>query len=275
MATFCALHNVETKEREETTMVEGPGKALKTINLNEPRAQVHLGHVGADQEQRWYLDSGASNHMTGSKASFSELDDDVTDMLCSSIISLGQLYECGSEVLIKDRVLRIRDQEQRLLTKVKRSLNWLYLLDLKVEQPVCLVVSFNVLGRLEKMVQGLPHIKHGGKLCDSYLAGKQRRLPFPKVAKYHAKEALELIHSDLCGPITPTTNGGRRYFLLLVDYCSHYMWLQLLTSKDEAATTIKKFKTHAEAESGKKLCVLRTDSGGEFTSVEFVAYCTD
>jgi len=30
-----------------------------------------------------------------------------------------------------------------------------------------------------------------------------------------------------------------------------------------------------EAESGKKLCLLRTDRGGEFTSVEFAAYCTD
>ena len=51
------------------------------------------------------------------------------------------------------------------------------------------------------------------------------------------------------------------------------MWLQLLTSKDEAAEAIKKFKAHVEAESGKKLRVLRTDRGGEFTSVEFVAYC--
>ena len=86
--------------------------------------------------------------MTGSKAAFSELDDDVTGMvnfsdgsrvaiqgcgtiifrcqngehhaltdvyyilqLCSSIISIGQLDELGSEVLIKDGVLRIRDQE--------------------------------------------------------------------------------------------------------------------------------------------------------------------
>ena len=78
MATFYALHNIEVEEREEATMVEGSGKALKTVNLDEPRAQVHLGRVGADQEQRWYLDSGASNHMTGSKESFSELDDDVT-----------------------------------------------------------------------------------------------------------------------------------------------------------------------------------------------------
>ena len=113
--------------------------------------------------------------MTGSKEAFSELDGHVTGTVkfgdgsrvtirgCgtiifryqngehraltnvyyilqprSSIISISQLDERGSEVLIKDGVLRIRDREQRLLAKVKRSRNWLYLLDLKVEQPVCL-----------------------------------------------------------------------------------------------------------------------------------------
>ena len=59
--------------------------------------------------------------------------------LRSSIISIEQLDERGSKVLIKDGVLRIRDREQRVLAKVKRSRNRLYLLDLKVEQPVCLV----------------------------------------------------------------------------------------------------------------------------------------
>ena len=48
MVTFCALHDVKAMEREEATMVEGPGKALKTVNLDEPRVQVHLGRVGAD-----------------------------------------------------------------------------------------------------------------------------------------------------------------------------------------------------------------------------------
>ena len=60
-----------------------------------------------------------------------------------------------------------------------------------------------------------------------------------------------------------------------MDDCSHYMWLQLLTSKDEATVAIKKLKTRAEAESGKKLRVLRTDRGGEFTSVEFATYYAD
>ena len=66
-------------------------------------------------------------------------------------------------------------------------------------------------------------------------------------------DALKLIHGDLCGPIMLATNGGRWYFLLLVDDYSRYMWLQLLTTKDEAAKAIKKFKGHVEAESGKKL----------------------
>ena len=92
MATFYALHDVEAEEREEAMTVEGPGKALKAINLDEPHAQVHLERVGADQEQRWYLDSGASNHMTGSKAAFSELDDDVT-----STVKFGD----GSRVAIQ------------------------------------------------------------------------------------------------------------------------------------------------------------------------------
>ena len=70
-------------------------------------------------------------------------------------------------------------------------------------------------------------------------------------------------------------DSGLWYFLLLMDDCSRYMWLQLRTSKDEVAEAIKKFKARAEAESGKKLRVLSTDRGGEFTSVEFVAYCAD
>jgi hypothetical protein len=38
---------------------------------------------------------------------------------------------------------------------------------------------------------------------------------------------------------------------------------------------VKKFKAHVETGSVKKLCMLRTDRGGKFTSVEFAAYCTD
>ena len=51
-------------------------------------------------------------------------------------------------------------------------------------------LNFDALGRLGRMVTGMPSIKHVGELCHSYLAGKERRLPFPKAAKYHAAERL-------------------------------------------------------------------------------------
>ena len=61
--------------------------------------------------------------------------------------------------------------------------------------------------------------------------------------------------------MTPATLGGRRYFLLLVDDLSRYMWVMVLGSKGEAADAIRCLFAAAEEECGRKLRVLRTDNG--------------
>jgi transposase InsO family protein len=83
------------------------------------------------------------------------------------------------------------------------------------------------------------------------------------------------VHGDLCGPVIPATLGGRPYFLLLIDDLSRYMWVMVLGSKGEAANAIRRVRVAAEAESGRKLRVLRTDSGSEFTAAEFGSYYVD
>jgi len=88
------------------------------------------------------------------------------------------------------------------------------------------------------MVRGLPCLNHVEQLCDVCMLTKQRRLPFPQRASFRAKDRLELVHGDLCGPVTPATPGGRCYFLLLVDDLSRYMWVMVLSSKGEAANAI-------------------------------------
>jgi hypothetical protein len=65
---------------------------------------------------------------------------------------------------------------------------------------------------------------------------------FPSVAKFHTEEKLELVHGDLYGPVTPRTPGGKRYFFLLVDNASRYMWLVLLATKDEALAAFTTFQ---------------------------------
>jgi hypothetical protein len=57
------------------------------------------------------------------------------------------------------------------------------------------------------------------------------------------------------------TPGGRRYFLLLVDDVSRYMWAILLDTKATASDAIKRHQAAAE-ECGRKLRVLRIDNGG-------------
>ena len=125
------------------------------------------------------------------------------------------------------------------------------------------------------MVHGLLAIHHADELCEACLAGKQRCAPFPNQAKYRAERPLELVHGDLCGPITPATPSGKKYMLLLVDDMSRYMWAILLASKDEAPVAIKKFKAAAELEANAKLRTFRTDRGGEFNSLDFSNYCAE
>jgi hypothetical protein len=59
-------------------------------------------------------------------------------VLRNSIISLGQLDESGSRVEIKDGVMIIWDRHCRLLAKVTRGTNQLYVLNVQVAQPLCL-----------------------------------------------------------------------------------------------------------------------------------------
>jgi transposase InsO family protein len=71
------------------------------------------------------------------------------------------------------------------------------------------------------------------------------------------------------------TPGGKKYFLLLVDDRSRFMWVALLAAKSDTLAAVKMFKAKVEVETERHLRVLRTDNGGEFTSIEFEMYCTE
>jgi transposase InsO family protein len=125
----------------------------------------------------------------------------------------------------------------------------------------------------EKLMHGLPETGQVGQLCEACQAGKQRRTSFPVKAEYRMEQRLELVHGDLCGPISLATPRGNKYFLLLVDDLSRYMWVAMIPSKDRAAAAIKDIQARAEGEFGLKMKALRTDRRGEFTATEFTDYC--
>jgi hypothetical protein len=143
--------------------------AASLLHLDESRAHALLSDGSSnDKTGGWCLDTGATHHMTGQREFFTELDSDVRGSikfgdasgmevkgvssiiftiessehrlltgvyyipaLRNSIISLGQLDESNSRVEIKDRVMRIWDRHRRLLGKVTRGTNRLYVLNVQ------------------------------------------------------------------------------------------------------------------------------------------------
>jgi hypothetical protein len=91
--------------------------------------------------------------------------------------------------------------------------------------------------------------------------------------EYWVEQRLELVHGNLCGLISPVTPRGNKYFLLLVDDLSRYIWVAMIPSKDRVVAAIKDIQARAEGKSSLKLKALCTDCRGEFTVTEFADYC--
>lgn len=70
----------------------------------------------------------------------------------------------------------------------------------------------------------------GLSLCTCSLKGKQHRANFSKVGATRAQELLEIIHSDICGPLRTSTFSGCIYFLTFIDDKSRYTEVYLLGS---------------------------------------------
>lgn len=127
----------------------------------------------------------------------------------------------------------------------------------------------------KKIVRDLPQFEASNITCTDCLVGKQHRNAIPKQSSWRAKEVLELIHSDICGPIKPASNSGKRYTLCFIDDFSRKAWVYLLVEKLEALRCFKLFKSLVEKETGKLIKCYRTDRGGEFNSNAFKDFCKE
>ena len=92
---------------------------------------------------------------------------------------------------------------------------------------------------------------------------------FEKGKAWHAKEPLQLIHSDIRGPLEVPSISHTIYFLTFIDDFSRKSWVYFLKHKSETFFKFQLFKSLVENEYGKKIKNLRTDNGGEFINKEF------
>ena len=69
----------------------------------------------------------------------------------------------------------------------------------------------------QELVKDLPNIQVCSEVCEGCQLGKQHRLPFPSSATWRASEKLQLVHSDVCGPMKTVSLNGSKYFILFID----------------------------------------------------------
>ena len=210
--------------------------------------------------------------------------------LKTNILSLGKLDDQGCKTSLSNGFLTIHDRAGRLLTKTKQTSGNMYKMQIDINERCNLIKeeeneawlwhkrfclqSFYTLQDMIRgdLVKGLPQFRSPNEVCTHCISSKHSRAPFSS-SSFRELSVLELIHMDICGPISPQTIGGKRYFFLIVDDYSRCMWVALLKEKSEALEQFKRFKSMAEAEKGVKIKSIISDRGGEFTSDEFKELC--
>ena len=93
-------------------------------------------------------------------------------------------------------------------------------------------------------------------------------MSFPSSAKRENK-ILELVHSDVFGPVSVPSLGKSVYYVSFIDDFSRNTWIYFLRNKSEVFDRFKEFKALVENQTEKNIKVLRTDNGGEFCKKEF------
>jgi len=109
-------------------------------------------------------------------------------------------------------------------------------------------------------------------ICEPCLAGKMHANPFPS-SEHRASKPLELIHSDVHGPVVVRTRSGFRYWVTFIDDYTRLWVVYLLKHKSDTFVAFKLFKAWAENHFNALIKALRDDKAGEYMSKEFNDFC--
>ncbi|KYN22359.1 Copia protein [Trachymyrmex cornetzi] len=210
----------------------------------------------------------------------------VKDLKCN-LLSIRQLEDAGFGITFKNSMVVLVRNGTKVATAVRTGK--LYELEVLVEKGAFvdaieskksdMEIWHRRMGRLNnldmekfvrcEMVVGLPKLSaSSGNVCEPCIFGEQTRKPFPKVNESRSTQRLELIHSDVCGPINPVACNGARYFVSFIDNYTHFSVLYVIKQKSKVFEKFKEYVALSTAKFKTKISVLIADIGIYYGAIQ-------
>ncbi|MCO5582369.1 hypothetical protein L7F22_036263 [Adiantum nelumboides] len=106
-------------------------------------------------------------------------------------------------------------------------------------------------------------------VCEGCILGKMHKFVFLQDGSIRGTRKLQLVHSDVCGPMRTPFVKNNFYFVTFVDDFSRFCWVYPLKAKSNVFANFQHYVAMVENETGCKVQTLRTDRGGEYISGTF------
>lgn len=211
----------------------------------------------------------------------------IYDVLCvpelaANLLSISRITKSGNRVCFVDDGCEIYNHNDRFLCKAKLE-DGVYKLPMDVkfvllskQAKIDLITWHRRLGHVNfidlKRILRSANIEFEDRnmdnfVCESCVMAKHARQPFKHKGK-RASKVLEIIHSDVCGPMEQMSLGGAKYFVTFIDDFSRETAVYLMKAKSEVLDNFKAYKSRVELQCNRKIKCLRSDNG-EYKSNEF------
>ncbi|KAJ8525452.1 hypothetical protein ON010_g15662 [Phytophthora cinnamomi] len=124
-------------------------------------------------------------------------------------------------------------------------------------------------------VPNLSPIDKGNSVCKGCARGKMSSIGFAHTSGSTGKttRVLDLIHSDVMGPMKPVSRGEARFVVTSLMIVSRYVVVFMIKAKSEVLSRFMEYKQLMEVQTGMHIQCLRTDNGGEYVGKAFSSFC--
>lgn len=209
--------------------------------------------------------------------------------LCTNLLSVAQMVLNDNTVVFTKKGCVIYNPNMKVIATADLVNNMFKLNTVSLENAFTAKNADNVMLFHRRMghlsLSGMRQLKNiadidivelsncNGINCVVCAEGKQCRNKFEKSENNRTSDFLELVHSDVCGPMSTNSLGGARYYVTFIDDFSRKVFIYIIKNKNQVFDCFVKFRALVENQTNKKIKIVRSDNGTEYCNKQFENFC--